>query len=105
VDTEPLTEVQVGGEFPVRARVHLGALTPEDIAVELYMGQVDAAGEIEGAVATAMEPVGPDGDGSYLYQASAVTCRQSGMHGYTVRVLPHHPDLTTAFLPGLIAWA
>jgi starch phosphorylase len=105
VETEPLTEVQVGGEFPVQARVYLGALTPEDIAVELYMGQVDASGEIEGAAATAMEPVGPDGDGSYLYQASAVTCRESGMHGYTVRVLPYHPDLTTSFLPGLIAWA
>jgi hypothetical protein len=29
----------------------------------------------------------------------------SGQHGFTVRVLPHHPDLTTSFQPGLIVWA
>jgi starch phosphorylase len=52
-----------------------------------------------------MQPVGPDGEGSYLYQASAVACHKSGMHGYTVRVLPYHPDLTTSFLPGFIVWA
>ena len=34
-----------------------------------------------------------------------VTFRLSGLHGYTVRVLPHHPNLVTPFLPGLIAWA
>lgn len=29
----------------------------------------------------------------------------SGLHGYTVRVVPKHADLTTPFLPGLIVWA
>jgi starch phosphorylase len=105
VDVEPPKEVQVGGEFPVQARVHLGALTPDDLAVELYMGQMDSGGEITEAHATPMQPVGPGGEGSHLYQASAVTCSRSGMHGYTVRVLPNHPDLPTPFLPGLIVWA
>ena len=104
VDAEPLTEVQVGGEFHAQARVHLGALTPDDVAVELYLGQEDAVGEIVEPDATPMQPVRPDGEGSYLYQASGVACRRSGLHGYTVRVLPRHPDLTTPFLPGFIVW-
>jgi len=29
----------------------------------------------------------------------------SGLHGYTVRVVPKHADLTSPFLPGLIVWA
>ncbi len=105
VGIQPLTEVQVGGEFPVQARVHLGTLTPDDVAVEFYMGQVDAGGEIVEADATPMQPIGPEGEGSYLFEASAITCRRSGLHGYTVRVLPRHPDLVTRFLPGFIVWA
>jgi starch phosphorylase len=105
VDIEPPVKVRVGGEFPVQARVQLGALSPDDVAVELYLGQMDAGGEITAAHAIPMQPVGPGGEGSHLFQASAVTCRRSGLHGYTVRVLPSHPDLPTSFLPGLIVWA
>jgi starch phosphorylase len=105
VQAQSLAEVRVGGGFQVEARVHLGTLRPDDLAVELYMGQVNAAGEIVDADATPMQPVGPDGEGIYLYRASALTCHRSGLHGYTVRVLPDHPDLSTPFLPGLIVWA
>jgi len=105
VDAESPGELQVGDAMRVRARVQLGALTPDDVAVQLYLGRVSASGEIEEAVATPLQLVGPDGEGQHLYEAVRVTCSQSGLHGYTVRVLPHHPDLTTRFPPGLIAWA
>jgi len=99
VEASPLAELKV------RARVRLGALLLEDASVELCLGCVDAAGETVGAEATPMHLVGPGEGGSYLFEAAAVPCRRSGLHGYTVRVLPHHPDLTTPFLPGLIVWA
>jgi starch phosphorylase len=105
VEAGAVKQVAVGGEFSVQARVHLNPLTPDDVTVELYVGQVDAAGEIVDADVTPMQPVGPEEEGGYLYQADAITCHRSGLHGYTVRVLPHHPDLANPFLPGLIAWA
>jgi len=105
VYTEPLAELQVGGEVRARARVHLGTLAPEDVTVEFYLGRVDADGEIVEAEATPMQPIGPDREGGYLFEAIALPCRKSGLHGYTVRVLPHHPDLATPFVPGLIVWA
>jgi starch phosphorylase len=105
VGGDSIKDVQAGGEFRVQAKVHLGALVPDEVAVELYMGHVDAAGEIMEAESTPMQPVGPKGEGTYLYQASAVTLCGSGLYGYTLRVLPRHPDLTTPFLPGLIVWA
>jgi starch phosphorylase len=105
VGGDPIKDVQVGGELPVLAKVHLGALTPEEVAVELYMGHVDAAGEIMEAESTMMQAARPEGEGTYIYQASAVTLRGSGLYGYTLRVLPRHPDLTPPFLPGLIVWA
>ena len=102
---DPIKDVQVGGELRVQAKVQLGALTPDDVAVELYMGHVDAAGEIMEAKATLMQAARPDGEGTCIYQASAVTLRGSGLYGYTLRVLPRHPDLTAPFLPGFIVWA
>ena len=105
VDVQSLNEVLVGGEFHVHARVHLGPLTPSDVSVELYKGRVDPTGEIMEAEALSMHPLRQDEEGVHLYQTDAVTCRGSGLHGYTIRVLPHHPDLTTSFLPGLIGWA
>ena len=105
VETEPFTELQVGDRFYAKTRVHLGGLTPDDVRVELYLGQVDAGGELVEAEATPMQAVGEETAGSYLFEASDVACFASGRHGYTVRVLPYHPDLTTPFLPGLIAWA
>jgi starch phosphorylase len=104
VETQPFTELQVGNKFEARARVHLGDLTPNDVRVELYLGKVDASGELVEAEATSMKPVDPGQEGSYLFEASEVICLSSGQHGYTVRVLPDHPDLATP-LPGFIVWA
>jgi len=105
VEAKSVTELQVGDKFDARARVHLGSLTPEDVRVEIYLGRVDAMGELVEAEAMPMQPVGPVEVGSYLFEASDVTCSASGRHGYTVRVLACHPDLTTLFLPGMIVWA
>ena len=105
VEAEPQTQFPLRAEFQAQARVRLGSLGPEDVSVQLYLGRVDADDEIVGARAEPMRAIGPAGDGAFLFQTAGVTCEQSGLHGYTVRVLPHHPDLVSGFLPGLIAWA
>ena len=38
--------MRVGSELKVRARVHLGPLSPEDVQVQLFHGALDALGEI-----------------------------------------------------------
>ena len=105
IDADPPTELQVGGQFHVQVKVTLGDLTPGDVAVELYMGRVDAVGEIVEAESLPVQSVESVGDGVYLYETGDVPCQRSGLHGYTIRVLPNHPDLTTPFLPGFIVWA
>ena len=105
VDTGSLTEIEVGRAVHVKAQVQLGALTPDDVVVELYQGQVNANDEIVAAQAISMQQVGPARESRYLFEADTLPCRTSGLHGYTVRVLPHQPDLDTPFLPGLIVWA
>jgi starch phosphorylase len=105
VESAPLADLQVGGEVHVRARVHLGPLKPEDVAVEAVVGPVDAHGALVELGATRMRAAETDGTGRAHFAANAAPCRHSGMHGFTVRVLPDHPDLVTPFLPGLIVWA
>lgn len=100
-----ISEIPVGSEFSVNAEVRLGELTPDDVAVELYWGAVDANGEIQEGERVAMKMEKHTKGGASIYKAQAVTSLGSGLYGYTVRVLPHHPDLVSPFLPGLITWA
>ncbi len=104
VDSTLPLEVSVGDKLRCRARVDTGSLSPEDLAVELYMGRLNADGEIVEAAAVEMKPLGRDGS-VYMYEAEATASTGSGKHGYTARVLPRHPDLRTRFVPGLIVWA
>ncbi len=99
------TELAVGSQIQVRAWVRLGAIPNDEVAVELYLGRLDSGGEITGGVAIPMQPAGQSPEGLFIFEAAGVPCRQSGLHGYTVRVLPFHADEAKAFLPGIITWA
>jgi len=105
VEALPEIELRSGGEVEVRARVRLGALKCEEVSVELYLGMLDADFEICDAAAVPMEKVSQPSDGVYVFAARSAACRESGLHGYTVRVLPYHVDEPQQFLPGLIHWA
>ncbi len=97
--------IKVGDEVQVQAQVNLGELKPEDVVVELYLGRVSSREELTGAQVFPMQVTRFAGAGNYLYQAAGVTCHHSGLHGYTVRVLPYHPNMTSEFWPGYILWA
>ncbi len=105
LDAEPRVELPVGGEVRASARVQLGGLSPDDVAVELCLGRVDPHGELVDVETTTMQPVDGEGDGYQRYEVSIAACHKSGLHGFSIRVLPAHPDLATPFQPGLIAWA
>jgi len=101
----PSGEAKVGDLVGVRARLRLGALSPADVIVELYLGALDAAGELVQPATFPMRHAGSPGNGGHVFEAAGVPCCRSGLQGYTVRVLPHHPDLAARFVPGLITWA
>jgi starch phosphorylase len=105
VEAAPLERVEVGKEMLVKARVALGGLNADDVSVELYMGRVDANGEIVGGSEVAMSFAERLESGESVFAARAVRFTNSGLHGYTVRVMPDHHTLPTAFWTGLIAWA
>jgi starch phosphorylase len=105
VESDIPVETQVGMANNVRAEIYMGDLTPQDVTVELYHGPVDARGEILRPQIVEMEhqPEQAGDNGVYTF-AKQLTCQASGMHGFTVRVLPHHPDQVSPFETGLILW-
>ncbi len=100
-----IPNLKVGQRALVRVQIHLGELSPEDVNVELYIGRLSADDEIVDPVTARMEPTGERSGNVWAFQTNLAPCCHSGRHGYTVRVLPMHPDITQAFLPGLITWA
>ena len=105
VDGLPDVQVAVGSYLNVHARVRLGSILPGEVAVELYLGRLNAHSEISDGVALPMQATGEIHDGVQVFEVAGVQCRQSGLHGYTVRVLPFHRDEARSFLPGLVTWA
>ncbi len=95
--------MHVGGHLAVKAHVHLGMLTPDDVRVQLYHGAVDNQGGIPRPELIDMTPAGKPEAGVWAFEGT-IACRASGQHGYTVRVLPRHPDLQHPYEPGLLTW-
>ncbi len=95
----------VGRSVHVEATVLLGEVSPDDILVQLYHGQLDPDGQLLTGQAAEMIPQGqPDGDSRMLY-VTDLNCERSGLAGYTVRVIPRHRSLPDARDMGLIRWA
>jgi len=104
VEAEIPAELKVGTELQVRAQVVLGALEPKDVMVQLYYGPLDTMGAIPKGEVLPMKWVESNGNGSHVFIGS-IPARTSGRYGYTLRILPHHEDLSNPYEPGLILWA
>jgi len=104
VESDTSGELLVYTEFNVTVHVHLGPLTPQDVKVQIYHGAIDPQEQIADYRIVDMSATGSAKDGVYVYTGT-IPCRKSGLQGYTVRILPFHPDLTNSHVPGLVVWA
>jgi starch phosphorylase len=104
VDTDGDSEVSVGSAIRSRAKIRLGALSPEDVAVELYAGRLDTEENITGGLIRLMEAVAQEGD-LHVFETAFEPCAESGRYGYTVRVKPFHRGSESMLIPGCITWA
>jgi starch phosphorylase len=96
-------EAKVGDHVPVRALVRLGELGPKDVTVQVYHGQLDAQSHLRRGLTTEMRWLKEEA-GRHLYQVD-LPCTDSGLHGYTVRVLPAHEHVLVPSELDLVAWA
>jgi starch phosphorylase len=96
--------MQRGDFLTVTASIELGALSPDELLVELYHGSVSNQGnEIRNARRAEMKSVRMDGTAN-VYQVR-IECADTGMQGHTVRILPKHDALIHPYRSGLVKWA
>lgn len=103
VETQIPDTVRVGDDLLVRATVHLGGLSPSDVAVQIFHGAIDAYNNIINGDVTVMKAA-EQAEGRHIYTGN-IKYGRSGRHGFTVRVLPSHPDLASPYETGLVQWA
>ena len=94
----------LGTDRSVEAEIALGSLGADDVEVQLVHGPVGQHDELEHPTIGAMAPTGDGHGGSRRYRG-AFSCDRAGRYGFTVRVVPAHPDLVTAVELGRVAWA
>lgn len=99
----PEQEAKIGEPFRITAKVRLGGLSPEDVAVQLYGGALDAKDELHDVSTHQMSCEG-DADGIFRFVGS-FPFENSGRFGYTVRVIPKHDDVLVPNEITKIRWA
>jgi len=104
IGNENRHNILVGDALQVSAKVHLGAVDPKHVCVEAYHGEADNDEVRNPAVTPLHQSDRNEGDGNYLYHGS-VPASESGMYGFSVRVVPTHPHLMQTHELRLITWS
>jgi starch phosphorylase len=94
---------RVGDSFQVTAEVNLAELTPDEVDVELYYGNLKSLDELSASHVEPMAVQQDSGNGNYLYGCT-LRCDGSGRFGFTVRVSPRG-DKRIKSTPRLLTWA
>jgi starch phosphorylase len=102
VETD-VSVASLGTDRSVEAEVTLGSMSADDVEVQLVHGTVGQHDELEHPTITTMTPVG-NVSGSVRYRGT-FSCSSAGRYGFTVRVVPSHPDLISSIELGRVAWA
>jgi starch phosphorylase len=103
VTDDAVRPIRSGQDIPVTAQVHLGALAPSDVAVEVFYGRLRGAETIAEGAALPLRHTADLGGGRHHFDG-AIPARESGEHAFAVRVSPYHAALCNPFSTRLLAW-
>ncbi|MBN2083379.1 alpha-glucan family phosphorylase [bacterium] len=104
IEASQLDELIVGDRLQVRATVNTGKLSAADVRVEVFSGPVDSRRGFQNPQGTEMQ-LDPAGNGEHPVFVATLIAPQSGYFGFTVRVMPKHPDLRHKFAAYYLTWA
>ncbi len=98
------TTAELGTDREVTVDVDLGVLGPSDVAVQLLHGRVGQGDELVDSALVTLKDGSPADSAGVVRYAGSFPCGSAGRYGFTVRVVPSHPDLATPIELGLITW-
>jgi starch phosphorylase len=93
----------VGSSVPVSARVALGEIPADEVAVEGYFGVLDSKGNIQGGEIVQLDHTGDLGNGVHQF-GGQMECRFCGRHGFMLRIMPRHSILGNIYESGYLIW-
>jgi len=96
-------KVGMGKELAVRVSAQLGALRPEELRVQLYVGLLDNDGQINDAQTIDLAHQEDQGEGRHVF-VGTIGAMTSGRHGFAVRIVPGGEMFDSVLEPGLICW-
>ncbi len=101
VQTDSGVDLAVGDRLLTRVRVDLGELTPQDVKLEVFYGNLEE-GNIRSGRSALMTLAGSNG--SHHEYTGIISCHTSGHFGFAVRVTPRSAGLDDYFDRELICW-
>jgi len=104
-DIHGLTDYQVlsNQEIRLSVTVQLGALTPGDVAVEVFYGPLSNNRIIQGK-SQEMGMVRQTDSGAWHYETT-LRLSDGGEYGYAFRVIPRNPNQMNKYDLPLVKWA
>ncbi|UCE66014.1 MAG: alpha-glucan family phosphorylase [Candidatus Zixiibacteriota bacterium] len=96
-------EADVGFALKVYAEVNLGGLKPQDVLVQTCSGPLDADYNITGGNSYDMKYT-EQSSGNLCRYEGFIPCDESGLYGYSIRILPRHNELIDHFDLELARW-
>jgi starch phosphorylase len=96
-------ELSLGAQLEVHVTAALGGLTASDVAVEVVFGRAGDDDEIADPTYALLSRVDGDFGGSARF-SGMVELGRPGPFGYTVRIVPNHPLLSSRAELGLVTY-
>ncbi|SPM35657.1 Glucan phosphorylase, partial [Mycobacterium rhizamassiliense] len=105
VDSTGLPDTPLlGSKLTLTATVRLAGLAPDEVTVQAVVGRVDSGDVLQEPVTVEMAYTGTAEGGNQVF-STTTPLPVAGAVGYTVRVLPQHPMLSSSSELGLVTLA
>lgn len=86
VETNIEDSSEINKPIPINVKVKLGNLSHEDVAVQVYFGEINHRNEFVKPLTKSLNFKNMEND-LYCFQGE-FTCKESGVQGFTVRIVP-----------------
>lgn len=94
---------RIGDEVQIDIQVFLGRLTPPDVQVDVYYGQIAAEDNLEDSRLARLTGIEPVGDSRFRFSGK-LTCRKTGKFGFKIRITPYHALMSDPYEMRLVLW-
>ncbi len=103
VDTSPTKELSVKNSLEIWTEIFLDGICSYDVELQIYCGKINSEGKIYDGSYVSMDLVEEQGHNKFKYKG-ILSAWESGLNGFTIRIIPKHKDLGNPFEDRLIHW-